>query len=773
MKNRFFALVCATVWACGLVGLPACKPEQKVAGPKAVPATLFTVGGKPVPVDEFKYIYEKNNANDSQAYTDKNVRDYLNLFVNFKLKVAEAQALGMDTTKEFLGEYNDYKKQLARPYLTENSLADKMVQEAYERLGEEVKAAHILVMLSPEAEPADTLRAYEKITGLRQQAVDGADFTALALRYSEDPSVKDNQGDLGYFTALQMIYPFENMAYATKVGEVSPVVRTQFGYHIIKVNQRRPTNGSVRVAHIMARFGSTEKPTREDTLAARQKINEIEKQIKAGANWDSLCNRYSDDANTKANGGELQSFSAGNMIPAFAEASFNLANPGQVSPPVMTPFGWHLIKLLERKPLAPFDELAPILKQKVTKDSRAEINRVALLLKLRQDNGFVETADKNLIYTKVDSTLLKGLWSYNRADNDLSLTVFTLRDKKYTLRDVLSYIENNQGSLMNAVLKPYTTSLYTQYVDQCVLEYEERNLPARYPEYGHLVNEYREGILLFKIMEEKVWTKAIADKEGLEKYFEQYREKYRWNDRVKATIYTVASNEALANLKEGLKKELYENEAVLFDEARFVLGRTAPDSTQLPVIDRLANYIKADSNVVVELRGFYVKGEKPELAKSRIDQVKAQLAQKGVAPHRVAEKLLGEQQLPADELINYKGGGVRYGIFSKAKKVLVQSLNRTNPLAVELTEGMFQKGDQPAVDAVTWQPGSYDVTVGGKISHVVIAAVEPARPKRLDETRGLVVSDYQNQLEQQWLQELKAKYPVSLNEEEVKKMIKK
>ncbi len=773
MRTRLLSLMNLVALAAGL-WLLGCKPEQKMAEtkPNSSP-TLFKVGGKAVALSEFKYIYEKNNVSDSLAYSEKNVRDYLNLFVNFKLKVAEAQQLGMDTTKEFLGEYNDYKKQLARPFLTENSITDKMVKEAYDRLKEEIKASHILVQIPREAEPSDTLAAFNKISALRQQVLAGTQFDELAYQSSEDQSAKDNRGDLGYFTALQMLYSFENAAYTTKVGEVSPVVRTQFGYHIIKVAQRRPSNGSVRVAHIMAQFGATDKPTLEDSVNAQNKIFAIEKQFKGGANWDSLCNRYSDDANSKANGGELQWFSAGNMIPPFEEASFNLKNPGDVSAPVMTRFGWHLIKLLERKGLATYDELAPILKQKVTKDSRAEINRSALLLKLRRDNRFAEMPAKSLIFNKIDTTLLKGMWSYNRADNDLSLAVFSLNDKKFSLRDVLAHLENNQGSQMNTTLNPYVTSLYEQFVDQCVLDYEERNLPNKYPEYGHLINEYREGILLFKIMEEKVWTKAIADKTGLERFYAENRDKYRWNNRVKATIYTVASNEALANLKDGLKKDLYENEALRFEDARFVFGRAVPDSSQLPGIDRVINYAKADSNVVVELRGFYLKGEKPALAQQRIDDIKERLLQRGVSPANVAEKLIGEQPLDAEEMKNYKGGGVHYGIFSRSKKVLIQSLNKLNPLAVQMTEGIFQKEEMPVVDRVAWQVGAYDVTTDGKISHVIIESVEAARPKRLEETRGIVVSDYQNQLEQEWLKALKTKYPVVLNEGEIKKLIKK
>ncbi|MCU0450132.1 MAG: peptidylprolyl isomerase [Bernardetiaceae bacterium] len=772
-KNQFGYSVALMI---GL-GAVACKTEQKVASnpPKPGPApTLFTLAGKPVLVDEFKYIYEKNNAADSLAYTERNLRDYLDLFVNFKLKVAEAQALGLDTTREFVNEFNDYKKQLARPFLTENSLSEKMVKEAYDRLQEEVRAAHILLPIpqSPEGEP-DTAQAYQQITDLRRRALAGEDFGKLAEEYSQDPGSKVQGGDLGFFTALQMVYPFESAAYNTKAGGVSEVVRTQFGYHLLKVSQRRPAKGSVRIAHIWKRFGQTEQPSAQDSAAAYQQILEIEKQLKGGADWASLAEKYSDDPNSRGNGGEMGWFSTGNLRPELSEVAFSLAQPGDVSAPAKSPFGWHLIRLLEKKPLPPFAELEPMLKQRVVKDSRAEVNRAALLQKLRRDNQFVENLEnKALIYNKVDTTLLKGMWSFNRADADLDKPVFSLNGQNYRLRQVLNFIENNQASLMNNVLKPYTTSLYEQFVDQTVLDYEERNLPDRYPEYRFLTNEYREGILLFKVMEEKVWTKALADKAGLEKFFNTNQAKYQWADRVEAQIYTLDNEKTLTSLKEALQKDWHENPAINFPETRFTLNNAArPDSSQLPNLDRLANYLQNDSLTLVDLRGFQLPGEKAKLAEERIASVKAYLLAKGVAAQKIAEKSLGQITLPDEERKSYKGGGVRYAIFSRAKTVMVQQLNQTNPLAVQLNDGLFQASDNPLLAKITWKLGAYDLAENGKLYHVVVQAVEPARPKRLDETRGIVISDYQNYLEQQWLQELKAKYPVTINEATIKGLL--
>src|SRR5687767_14055445 len=242
--------------------------------------TLFTVNKNSVTVDEFIYLYKKNHQDPQKDFTKEKIEEYLDLFVKFKLKVEEARSRGLDTTKVFLKEFSGYKDELRKPYLPDAKIIDSLVKLTYARMQEEVNASHVLVALKPDASPGDTLKAYTKITGLREKTLNGADFGQLATEFSDDPSAKMNKGNLGYFTAMQMVYPFESAAYETKVGSISVPVRTRFGYHLIKVTNRRPARGEVEVSHIMIRTGSA-----KENEKVKDAIFNVYDQLQAGMGW--------------------------------------------------------------------------------------------------------------------------------------------------------------------------------------------------------------------------------------------------------------------------------------------------------------------------------------------------------------------------------------------------------------------------------------------------------------------------------------------------------
>ncbi len=287
-------------------------------------AVLFTAGNDSVYADEFLYVYQKNQVDSVASLADeakvRAVRDYLELYTNFKLKVKAAETAQLDQKESFKEELAKYQQQLAKPYLVENRVTEQLIEEAYQRSQQEVKASHVLIALDEDASPADTLRAYQKVDSLRNLALQGASFAMLAEQYSDDPSAATNGGDLGYFTALQMVYPFENAAYTTEVGSVSRPIRTRFGYHIIKVHDKRPSKGKVKVAHIMIRVGQE---SAQDS-SAQQKAQQIYEQLQQGGDWNALAERFSDDVTTRTSGGELQYFGTGNMIESFEEAAFCL-----------------------------------------------------------------------------------------------------------------------------------------------------------------------------------------------------------------------------------------------------------------------------------------------------------------------------------------------------------------------------------------------------------------------------------------------------------------
>ncbi|HOI49958.1 MAG TPA: peptidylprolyl isomerase, partial [Prolixibacteraceae bacterium] len=299
--------VTALVWL-GILFSSAAQQKDKV---------LVTIGGQPVGLEEFIRIYRKNNENLQNPEDKKSPQAYLDLFVNFKLKVREAEQLGLDTTQAFRNELAGYRRELAAPYLTDIQLNEQLVQETYRRMTREVNASHILVALPENPSPADTLAAYQRAAEIRRQVLSGVDFNQAAEKWSQDPSAKNNRGNLGWFTVFQMVYPFEEAAYTTPVGEVSLPVRSAFGYHLVKVNGVREARGEIKVAHLMKAFPQNATPAQK--AAAHRSADSIYALLQNGANFAELARTLSDDQRSAASGGEMPWFSAAVMIPQFAE----------------------------------------------------------------------------------------------------------------------------------------------------------------------------------------------------------------------------------------------------------------------------------------------------------------------------------------------------------------------------------------------------------------------------------------------------------------------
>lgn len=499
---------------------------------------VMSIDGKPVTQTEFLQIYTKNNPNPS---FDKDSLDrYMELFQVFKLKVAEAEALGYDTIPRLKKELEGYKKQLALPYLIDSVQNQNMVTEAYNRTANEVRCSHILIKLDPNASPKDTLEAYNRLLGLKARIEKGEDFASVAKSKngSEDPSVVNNGGDLGYFTAFQMVYPFEEKAYNTPVGQVSAPFRTRFGYHILKVTDKRPARGTIKVAHIMIATGreaSTE--TRQN---AEKKINEIYDSLAAGAAWDKMVNAYSEDANSTKKAGELPTFGSGTsqrMVLEFEDAAFALKEVGQFSKPVKTQYGYHIIKLLEWSPVKSFDVIRRELQAKVNKDERSKVTQDSFVQKLKTQYNYQDKSAKGLEWfvNNLDSNYYVGKWKATELKSNK--TLFVLGGQKFKQKEFAQYVEKNFRSVRKDEASVVVKQLYTQWEKAAILAYEESLLPAKYPAFKALVQEYHDGIILYEIMQDQVWNKAVKDTAGLRTFFNENRSKYSWSERINATIY--------------------------------------------------------------------------------------------------------------------------------------------------------------------------------------------------------------------------------------------
>lgn len=508
-------------------------------------AVLFKAGSATVSIDEFIYLYNKNHQNKQEEFTKAKIEEYLKLFVDFKLKVEEAKRRGMDTTAAFIKEYNSYRAEVRKPFLPDNTLIDSLTRLTYARMQEEIRASHILIAVKNDALPADTLVAYNQAVDLRKRLLDGLDFHTAAAQFSADPSAKANGGDLGYFSALQMVFPFENAVYNLGVGDVSTPIRTRFGYHLIRVGDRRPARGEVEVSHIMIRQREG-----KDTDKAKDLIFSVYDQLQAGVPWSDACKQYSEDPSTKDQGGKLKPFSAGGIpgVPEFERAAFDLSQVGEISDPVQTQYGWHILRLERKTPLASFDAMATTLKNRVARDERTTVSRAALLAKYRQRFNFQENAQsKEAVFKLADTTLTAGKWRPSMSTG--GQTLFTIKGESVPTKDFLAYATRNQRPQQQSVSKA-VEQLYNNFTESLILEAVEEEIIARDPTFSFLLREYYEGILLFEIMEKEVWTKASSDSVGQRKYYQEHASRYKAGDRVNATIYSASSQTGFTKLRE-------------------------------------------------------------------------------------------------------------------------------------------------------------------------------------------------------------------------------
>ena len=482
---------------------------------------LMKINGKPVYKSEFEYIYNKNNSNNS--LDKKTLDEYVDLFVNFKLKVEEAKAQGLDTTQSFISELAGYRSQLTRPYLTDSKVDEQILREAYDRMKEDVEVSHILVRIQQGATPADTLTAWKKINSTLKR-LDKEDFAKVAKEISEDQSAEENGGYIGWVTAFRTVYPFETVAFNTPVGKISAPVRTAFGYHIIKVHNRRKSQGEILVSHIM-RF--TAEGDEAKNKAAKQKTDSLYQRVLAGDDFGKLASEFSEDRGSATRNGELPWFGSGRMIPEFENAAFALKNTGDVSTPIQSAFGWHIIKLLDRKGVASFETVKADIERNVKRDERANMGQKAFVDRLRKEYGYaVNTAYVNEFSKLLENkTLADSVFQLEAAK--LNKPLFTFAGKEFTQADFAAYLKKNAFS-EKAIASEIIEQKLDAFTEKEILAYEDSQLENKYEDFRFLINEYHDGILLFEVSNNEVWEKASKDTEGLARYFGQHKADYRW-----------------------------------------------------------------------------------------------------------------------------------------------------------------------------------------------------------------------------------------------------
>ena len=511
---------------------------------------LIIIDGNKITLDEFERSYRKNNNLPS---AEKQTPDeYLGLFINFKLKVLEAQNMGLDTLPDFENELKGYVRQLAEPYLTDSLLYEETLRNSYIRMKKEIHASHIMLMLDEKASPEDTLKAYIKLSDIRNRAANGEDFNTLARTYSEDPSAVSNNGDLGWFGAFKMVYPFEYTAYSTPAGQISFPVRTPYGYHIIKVHESRPALPSLLAAHIFVR--SPENSNKESADSAREKVFHLYELLQNGSGFEELAKSESDDKSTGSNGGLLPWFSSGDMIPVFYDAANSIGEFGQISQPVKSFYGWHIIKLLGRKELKSFEEERENLVRLSGNNDRVFVKQKVYIDKLKNDYNFRFFHDQySGIYPFVDSSVFESNWSDSLLRSNREV-IFTIGTKDATIAEFAKYIYDSQKSIPPYDIRVFVDEKFSQFCDSRVLDYEIEMLQIKNPEFGAIVKEYHDGILLFDLTDKIVWTKAVQDTAGLEKFYRNSKSEYTWEERIEAYTITSGNKDVIDRTKDLARK---------------------------------------------------------------------------------------------------------------------------------------------------------------------------------------------------------------------------
>ena len=566
---------------------------------------LMTIGSEKVTVSEFQNIFQKNN--DLENINKEELENYVDLFVKFKMKVLDAESISLDTSRKFINELNGYRKQLSRPYLTDKQAENKLLSEAYERTLKEVKVSHILILLDENALPKDTLSIFNKINLIRNKALNGESFDSLAKTYSEDPSAKINSGNLGYFSAFRMVYPFENAAYNTNVGEVSKPFRTRFGYHILKVTDKRESRGQVKVAHIM--IEQKENANTKEIETATEKVNQLMDFFNQGKTFDELV-QFSDDNGTKNKGGELPWFGTGQMVPEFEDAAFNL-KVGEISKPIKTNYGWHILKLIDKKNIEDFDAIKSELERKIKRDSRSNKGRKSLINRIKKENNFKEYKNNLEVFYQMN---FDEISDFKLSSNFKVL--FSLKNKKYFQSDFFSYLKKNKTPVDQSKIVSVINKMYFDWIEKECISLEDKNLESKYPEFKSLMQEYRDGILLFDLMDQKVWSKAVKDTVGLKNYFDLTKDKYKWDERIEASIFTCID----ISIAERVKKLLSENSISSLSNEELSLLDLGKGEYRLNEddVEKIINNSNP-LNLKVE-NGKFIKGENSHIDKNNISK---------------------------------------------------------------------------------------------------------------------------------------------------------
>ena len=721
------------------------------------------IGNRVITPIELSQTYRRLLQSDS-VKKDKS-REFFDNYLNYKLMVYAAQRMGKDTTKGFKEEINSYRKELATPYLVDKILLEKMIQETYERMREEVRVAHIFIPVPNNASPADTMVAFDEIRTLRLRILKGESFEQIAKNYSQDGKTAEKGGDMGFIAVLENNYGFETAAYRNAKGEVSLPIRTEKGYHLVKVLEKRSSRGRIKLAHILISVSPNDNP--EAIATAKKKIDEAYEYLKKGEPFEGVCRIYSNDSNTKNRGGVLNKlYEAGTLIDEkMASAVFALSDKGDYTAPIQTALGWHIFRLVEKKPLLKFEELTQFIRQKVTADvSRGAIIKGNLVKRLKKDNNFQESVS-------VKQEAFESFYKDRMGNEDyLGKNIFTINQTPSTVREFYSFVTKTQRQLakIGALNDKSERDWYNLFVEDRNLRYEESNLEIKYPEFRSDVQDFREGILYKEFLNDNVLDKSLDSLAQL-RYFNQNTQNYQYTNRVLAKVVSTDRRETMEQAKVSLSKAPYPMNR-RFPEIYFEKDKSDFSIDAQKMLYDLTIIMTRNRDYTIEITGNSDPDETETVSSQRARKIVNYLISKGISPAKILEKDDGKYK-PVSKTERSKNmrGGIKF--FSNSMDDLVKRFNALKPGSLTAEERYFKRGDNEFLDSINWIVGESSHEVKGRQVWVNIQNVEEPRPKTFKEARGQVMKEYQTVLFNDLINQLKAKYPVVLNQDELNRVL--
>jgi len=725
---------------------------------------VLQIGNKKISSALFEKDYRRLLESDSIKSGNK--QKFLSDYIDYQIKILAAEEAKIPVSPGFQDEYQSFRKELASPYLIDNVKVEALVREAYQRSKFEKQISQILVKLPVNPSASDTLLAFQKIENIRKKLVAGDDFSLLANQVSEDEMSAPKGGLLGYVSVLQTKYPIENAIYSLEKGQVSGIIRTETGYHIIKVLDIRPNQGKIRLAHILISVPVTA-PTNLQA-EAKNKIDQVQKYLVKGEDtFETICRNFSEDPYSKGRGGELRRwYSSSELSEELQDKLFGIQRLGDYTQPIRTNLGWQIFKLLDKKPLLSYEEMAEFLRQKVLTDSeRSALIKSSFMKRVRLEN--------KVVINEANKKIALERFAQDRVGDEayLNLPLFSSEANSYSIKEFYAFIVDQQRKKIKALgyLPTIPEAFWLEeFIDSCTLQLEEQHLEVKYPAFKDQMKEFYEGSLFSKITEREIFEPSL-DSTRQQKYYSSNEFKFTLPTRLEAKLVSADNPKTLIDALELLKSAPYPMNK-RFPDIMFEFGQSKLADASTKLLQELFILLAKNREYIIEISGHHDSSELDTLAQGRINRVATYLNKKGIANTRIIEKLEGNLR-SASKTDKTKNSRVSLKFYSQSMEDVVKRFNAIKPATLLAEEGFFKRGENAILDSIPWEVGKKNFGKAGRYYFVDIKNIEKERLKSFAEARSSIIRNLQTDLEQKWLLNLKQSFPIIRKEDELNKIM--